>query len=454
MLQITNFRVYMKLYYGVIKLTNKEIILNVWNENNKIVTAVQGEIDSRFLIITLQDDNGPINLTGKSVKFLANKPDGTVVFNNMDIKDAENGVVVLGLTSQMSAIPGLLSGCEIHIISENGKTLIAKKINILVQNSLGPAIEESVSEISAYQEMIMKVNQLEEHTADKSNPHKVTAIQVGALPDTTRYGISLSIDETSLNLKDQNGTILSSVTTPKSPTYSNATSSQDGLMSSTDKSKLDKIENGAEMNIQSDWNQTNTNSDDYIKNKPTIPTSLINLTGVLPIEQGGTGATTARNAITNLGGIPIYTVVTDFISLPATTSEIIQAMPSSAILMTWVDTTSDSITDLPCNYGILTIHKRSSGRIQILYNRSYEGAINGNNFYFGNYNTLSKTVTWNRIFTNYSGCQVPIENGGTGASTSAAALIALGAQASQDNSLLTNSKTIVGAINELYNMIN
>ena len=454
MLQITNFRVYMKLYYGVIKLTNKEIILNVWNENNKIVTAVQGEIDSRFLIITLQDDNGPINLTGKSVKFLANKPDGTVVFNNMDIKDAENGVVVLGLTSQMSAIPGLLSGCEIHIISENGKTLIAKKINILVQNSLGPAIEESVSEISAYQEMIMKVNQLEEHTADKSNPHKVTAIQVGALPDTTRYGISLSIDETSLNLKDQNGTILSSVTTPKSPTYSNATSSQDGLMSSTDKSKLDKIENGAEMNIQSDWNQTNTNYDDYIKNKPTIPTSLINLTGVLPIEQGGTGATTARNAITNLGGIPIYTVVTDFISLPATTFEIIQAMPSSAILMTWVDTTSDSITDLPCNYGILTIHKRSSGRIQILYNRSYEGAINGNNFYFGNYNTLSKTVTWNRIFTNYSGCQVPIENGGTGASTSAAALIALGAQASQDNSLLTNSKTIVGAINELYNMIN
>ncbi len=435
-------------------MTNKEITLNVWNENNKIITAVQGEIDSRFLIINLKDDNGPINLTGKSVKFLANKPDGTVVFNNMDIKDAENGIVVLGLTSQMSAIPGLLDGCEIHIISENGKTLIAKKINILVQNSLGPAIEESISEISAYQEMIMKVNRLEEHTFDKSNPHKVAAIQAGALPDTTRYGTALSIDETSLSLKDQNGTILSSVTTPKSPTYSNATSSQDGLMSSTDKSKLDEIENGAETNVQSDWNQTNTNSDDYIKNKPTIPTSLTNLTGVLPIEQGGTGAATAGNAIANLGGIPIYTRVTDFISLPAATSEIIQAMPSSAILMTSIDTTSNSITDLPCNYGILTIHKRSAGKLQILYNRSYEGAINGSNFYFGNYNTLSKTVTWNRIFTNYSGCQVPIENGGTGASTAAAALTALGAQASQDNSLLTNSKTIVGAINELYNMIN
>ncbi len=157
-----------------------------------------------------------------------------------------------------------------------------------------------------------------------------------------------------------------------------------------------------------------------------IPTKLIDLSGVLSIEQGGTGATNAKDAITNLGAVPIYTGVTDFISLPATTSEIIQAMPYPSILMTWIDTTSNSITDLPCSYGVLTIHKRSSSRLQILYNRSYEGVVNGNNLYFGNYNTSSKTVTWNRIFTSYSGCQVPIENGGTGASTSKQALINLG----------------------------
>lgn len=150
-----------------------------------------------------------------------------------------------------------------------------------------------------------------------------------------------------------------------------------------------------------------------LENKPT---SLTDFGGVLPIDQGGTGATNVKDAITNLGGVPIYTGVTSFISLPATTAEIIQAMPYPSILMTWIDTVSNSITDLPCGYGTLTIHKRSGARLQILYNRSYEGDINGNNFYFGNYNTLSKTVTWNRIFTSYSGCQVPIENGGTGAS--------------------------------------
>lgn len=53
-------------------------------------------------------------------------------------------------------------------------------------------------------------------------------------------------------------------------TYDPATQSTDGLMSSTDKTKLDGIEAGAEVNVQSDWNQTTTTADDYIKNKPTL----------------------------------------------------------------------------------------------------------------------------------------------------------------------------------------
>jgi len=32
------------------------------------------------------------------------------------------------------------------------------------------------------------------------------------------------------------------------------------------------VADGAEVNVQPDWNQTNSSADDYIKNKPTIPT--------------------------------------------------------------------------------------------------------------------------------------------------------------------------------------
>lgn len=37
-----------------------------------------------------------------------------------------------------------------------------------------------------------------------------------------------------------------------------------------DEAKLDGIEEGAEVNVQSDWNQSNTGADDFIKNKPDL----------------------------------------------------------------------------------------------------------------------------------------------------------------------------------------
>lgn len=40
-----------------------------------------------------------------------------------------------------------------------------------------------------------------------------------------------------------------------------------------EKTKLAEIAEGAEVNVQSDWNQTDNSKDDYIKNKPTIPTA-------------------------------------------------------------------------------------------------------------------------------------------------------------------------------------
>lgn len=38
----------------------------------------------------------------------------------------------------------------------------------------------------------------------------------------------------------------------------------------TAQSKLDTIQTGAEVNVQSDWNETDTSSDAYIRNKPNI----------------------------------------------------------------------------------------------------------------------------------------------------------------------------------------
>lgn len=62
-----------------------------------------------------------------------------------------------------------------------------------------------------------------------------------------------------------------------------ASTTEDGLMSAVDKSKLDNIESNAQVNVQVDWNQTDIGADDYIKNKPQVDTDF-SLTSTNPIQ--------------------------------------------------------------------------------------------------------------------------------------------------------------------------
>ena len=74
--------------------------------------------------------------------------------------------------------------------------------------------------------------------------------------------------------------LTSEETTASIPTASppsGGESGSDGFMSSADKEKLDGIAAGAEVNVQSDWNQSDNTADDFIKNKPSIGSGVTNL---------------------------------------------------------------------------------------------------------------------------------------------------------------------------------
>ena len=61
-----------------------------------------------------------------------------------------------------------------------------------------------------------------------------------------------------------------------------ASSTNAGVMTAANRVKLDSIAEGAEVNVQSDWDQTDDTADDFIKNKPSVPTKVSDLENDVP----------------------------------------------------------------------------------------------------------------------------------------------------------------------------
>lgn len=100
---------------------------------------------------------------------------------------------------------------------------------------------------------------------------------------TPAFGGTFNIEDVTQDATGQVTTTLRTVSIPSAT----ATSSADGLMSSTDKAALDAVVaevSGNEdhlVNVQADWSQTTTTADDYIKNKPTNVSAFTNDAGYL-----------------------------------------------------------------------------------------------------------------------------------------------------------------------------
>ena len=111
-----------------------------------------------------------------------------------------------------------------------------------------------------------------------------------------------------------------------------ATQLRDGLMSALDWQKLDGIESGAEVNVQSDWNQSTNTADDYIKNKPTIPTDLSDLNNDMDISDfpNDAGYITSAHEIPSGG----------------TTGQVLTKDSGTDYDVSWEDPSGGTITDV------------------------------------------------------------------------------------------------------------
>jgi len=76
------------------------------------------------------------------------------------------------------------------------------------------------------------------------------------------------------------------------------------VITAAERSKLSGIDEGAQVNVQADWDQTTTTADDYIKNKPSFNTA-VNFSGSLSGDVTGTQGATVVSAV---GGVTAQNV--------------------------------------------------------------------------------------------------------------------------------------------------
>ena len=344
-------------------LTTSKVKLDTWHKNCVVVSASQGEVNARFLEITLVDGGEPLNLEGATVLIYAEKPDKNMIFNNCKIENAEKGIVSVGLTSQMSVLSGKLD-CEIHIINREKSTLKILGLQIRVMpcaNSdsavestseftvLSDAIEQTLEIMDQYSEenIIGKIKSMDgegsgldadlldgKHGSEYAtkaqgtkadsaiqgvqgngttitpNANKVvnvTPSNIGAVPNTRKVNNKALSADITLTPSDI-GAAASSYGNhvPTTQTANNKVFLRnDNSWQTVTPANIGAVPTTRKVNNKAlSADITLSYSDVGAANERHNHSAYEISSGTLPIERGGTNASTSTQALENLGGVP------------------------------------------------------------------------------------------------------------------------------------------------------
>lgn len=344
-------------------MTTAKLKLDTWHKNCVVVSASQGEVNSRFLEIMLVDGGEPLDLEETTVLIYAEKPDRTVIFNNCKIEDAEKGIVSVGLTSQMSALSGKLD-CEIHVINREKSTLkiLGLQIRIMPCANSDSAVE-STSEFTVLSDAIEQTLEIMDQYSEENIMGKIKSMDgagsgldadlldgkhgseyatkaQGAKADSALQGVQgngttitpnankvVNVTPSNIgavpNTRKVNNKPLSSDIT-LTPSDIGAAASSHGNHVPTTQTANNKVflrndnswQNVTPANIGAVPTTRKVNSKPLSSDVTLTPSDIgaaneqhnhsadeIN-SGILPIERGGTNASTSTQALENLGGVP------------------------------------------------------------------------------------------------------------------------------------------------------
>ncbi len=250
----------------------KRIEIDLYSPTSyEVVIAQQGDNISRTIEFVLYSQGEPYLFTDEDHKVLAviggRRGDHSSFMKECSLKD---NVITAVLDSDVLYVPGTIQA-KIFLYDSNTDTILST-IPFLISVQEDPCDKNRMEaeKSSAFDWLILQFQKLKSsfssHIKDFSNPHQVTKDQVGLgnVPNVTTNDQTPTY-ETPDDLSElSSGETLSSAFGKLSKTVSEFIVQKD---------KLDGIESGAEVNVQPDWNITDSESDAYIKNKPSIYTA-------------------------------------------------------------------------------------------------------------------------------------------------------------------------------------
>lgn len=283
--------------------TIQTITLDLTVHKMKNVRCVEDDRQSRIIniLVTNNGETYPLDPASMAAVYKIHKPDHTYIFNNADIND--DGTVTITLPDQAMAVPGILHSAL--QVSKNGAIISTMPFHIIVEQSVYSNKDiESQNESDVLGDMVRHLN-------DYENPHKIP-IASASIPGLVKSGTDITVDDNgnvsvndnSHNHVANNISDLDLFTQTKISNHNTSSDAHNDIrslitaltavvgnkvdkisgkgLSSNDytteeKSKLNGIASGAEVNVQADWDITDSESDAYIKNKPTIPTKTSQL---------------------------------------------------------------------------------------------------------------------------------------------------------------------------------
>ena len=200
-------------------------------------------------------------------------------------------------TTEKNKLSGIASGAEVNVQANWNET--SSSSDAYIQNK--PTIPTATSDLTNDSNFITDASYVHtDNNYTSTEKTKLSGIAEGAEVNQNAFS-TVKIGSTSLAADSKTDTLTitagNNITlTPTASsdsftiaatdtTYSDVVAGgASGLMTGADKTKLNGIASGAEVNVQANWNETSSSSDAYIQNKPTINKSTVSSTA----PSGGT----------------------------------------------------------------------------------------------------------------------------------------------------------------------